>query len=61
MRFLDVDVPEHFMNTTLVPRETLERVWDKVVRACLQRPHEPVTYEELSILSSTWTPPSPSP
>lgn len=56
VRFLDVDVPENFMNTTLVPLETLERVWDKVVRACLQRSHEPVTYEELSILYSAWTP-----
>ena len=50
------NVPENFMNTTLMPLQTLERIWDKVVRACLQRPHEPVTYEELSILYSAWTP-----
>ena len=56
VRFLDVDVPENFMNTTLVPPQTLERIWDKVVRACLQRPYDPITYEELSTLYSAWTP-----
>lgn len=56
VRFLDVDVPENFMNTTLVPAPVLERVWDAVVRACLQRPYDPISYADLDALSSAWTP-----
>lgn len=56
VRFLDVDVPENFMDTRHVPRETLERIWDTVVRACLKRTHSPIAYGDLSTLDSTWTP-----
>lgn len=56
VRFLDVDVPENFMNTTNVPKDLLERIWYKVVRTCLRRPTPVITHAEMDALSSFWTP-----
>lgn len=55
VRFLDVDVPSNFMNTTNVPQNLLERVWYTVVCVCLRRPVEPLSYADLDALTSTWT------
>ena len=56
VRFLDVDVPSNFMDTSRVPRALLTTVWDKVVRTCLRLPTEPVTHVERYLLSEHWTP-----
>ena len=56
VRFLDVDVPENFMNTSAVSSDLMERLWYKIVRTCLRRPTDPITYEEAEELSSGWHP-----
>jgi hypothetical protein len=56
VRFLDVDVPENFMDTTAAPSDFMERLWYKIVRVCLRRPTEAITYEEVDELSSVWSP-----
>jgi hypothetical protein len=56
VRFLDVDVPEHFMSTERVPKQLMERLWYKIVCTCLRRPVAPITYAEASELSTHWSP-----